>query len=161
MILDHSYCCLTVIGPLRSDADLLESVYCTFTELSVVIHHKHIPLRQNHICFLDLCFFQIQYNMKLCAFSQFTFYLYRAAHGIYNILGYGHSKTCTFCLTYTGAVLSGKWLKDFFPELRSHANAVVLYMKMYAHKFLSLRRFLLIHRHTDTASVRCKLYGIG
>ena len=62
---DHTDSRLPVQGPLRFDTDGSQGLDRALTKLPVIIHYQHIPIRQDHILFLNLCLFHIQNNRKL------------------------------------------------------------------------------------------------
>ena len=99
--------------------------------------------------------------MELRAIAQLALHLNGAAHGVHDVLGDGHAQAGALGLMHPGVILPDKGLKDPRPELRRHADAVVLDAEMDTDEVLPLLRRLLVHGDLDPPLFGGELDGVA
>ncbi len=157
----HLYGLLGAHTPLRLHPDGFQRGNRTQTKLLIIVHQKHIPLRQHHVRLHHLGLLQIQNHMKFRSLSNLTLQGDGASHGVHYVLGDGHSQTGALRLLHPLRVLPAERVKDNFLVFLRHTDARVLYQQMGADKCIPLWRIFLIKRYLNGSLLRGKLHRIS
>ena len=141
VFLRHLDGAFAIQGPLRIKADGFQRGRGALAQLLVVVHHQHVPIRQDHVGLFHCGLFQIQRHMK---FGALALERNGSAHGVHNKFGNGHPQARTLRALNPAAVLPGEGVKDLLLELLRHADAAVLHLQVRLDEILSPGRRLLV-----------------